>query len=203
MNNFAYVVKNYVEVFDFKMPKDKENCDKINKILLEFIKNLIFNVLSIACIITFINNDSHIKSQTLKILIKYINDKCKVKKGGMAVMPSEFYGINSGRYDAANFTPDMLYVDPSGSLIRPQIGGGGKKPNDSKVNKYIIEEINQILKYYKLKVSSSIKEELLKIININIDCMFKQLKMKVKNSVLTKDHIKELIKQNKNLDIFK
>jgi hypothetical protein len=203
MNNFAYVVNNYIEVFDLKLPKDKENCDKIKKILLNFIKNLIFNVISIASIITFINNDSEIKSQTLKILIKYINDKCKAaKKGGMNIMPSEFYGIDSGRYDAANFSGDILYVDPSQGIIRPQITGGGGKKND-KVDKCVYDEINEILKYYKLHVSSSIKKELLKIININVDCMFKQLKLKVKKSILTKEHIKELIKQNKNLDIFK
>jgi hypothetical protein len=203
MNNFAYVVNNYIEVFDLKLPKDKENCDKVKKILLTFVKNLIFNVISIASIITFINNDSEIKSQTLKILIKYINEKCKAtKKGGMNIMPSEFYGIDSGRYDSANFSGDILYVDPSQGIIRPQITGGGKKNND-KVDKNIIDEINQILKYYKLHVSSSIKKELLKIININLDCMFKQLKLKVKKSILTKDHIKDLIKQNKNLDIFK
>jgi hypothetical protein len=75
--------------------------------------------------------------------------------------------------------------------------------NNDKVDKCIYDEINQILKYYKLHVSSSIKKELLKIININLDCMFKQLKLKVKKSVLTKEHVKELIKQNKNLDIFK
>jgi len=163
MNNFAYIVKNYNETFNIKMPKDNENHNKVEKILIEFIKNLIFNVISIASIITFINNDSQIKKQTLKILIKYINDKCRAIKGGMNIMPSEFYGINSGRYDAANYTGDMLYLNPSQGLIRPQIGGGGKTPDD-KTNKYIIDEIKEILKYYKLKVSSEIMKELLKII---------------------------------------
>ena len=59
------------------------------------------------------------------------------------------------------------------------------------------------MKYYKLRVSDSIKIELIKIINININCMFKQLKSKVRSNYLGVDDINELIKQNKNLDIFK
>ena len=73
MNNFMYIVNNYIDVFHLKMPKNKVELRDTQKVLLEFIKNLIFNVVSIACIITFINNDKSIKKPVLKILIKYIN----------------------------------------------------------------------------------------------------------------------------------
>jgi len=206
MNNFMYIVNNYIDVFHLKMPKNKVELRDTQKVLLEFIKNLIFNVVSIACIITFINNDKSIKKPVLKILIKYINDKCTPRKikGGMPVMPSEFYGVNSGRYDVSNFTGEILNVDPASGIIRPQIGGGGSRhPNNPKINSYISDEISSIMKYYKLRVSDSIKIELIKIINININCMFKQLKSKVRSNYLGVDDINELIKQNKNLDIFK
>jgi hypothetical protein len=77
--------------------------------------------------------------------------------GGMNVLPAEFYGIDSGRYSETNATGDILTVDFTSGILRPQIGGGGQSSVD---NKNILKKINEILNYYKLKASDSIINDL-------------------------------------------
>ena len=145
-----------------------------------------------------INNSDTIKKHTIKLVKSYINIECNDKiKGGNNVMPSEFYGYDSGRYSENNAIGAILNVDFTSGILRPQIGGGGVKSD----NKHLIAKINEILNYYKLTASDNIINDLLKIISIHINCFFKQLKLS--KSVLNIASINKIIKSNKNLDIFK
>lgn len=195
MNNYLYSLKE--ELIRHKITLDKTNIAIIHKLLCKHIDSLIFNIVSIASIITLINNCKCIKKPTIKLLNSYINEKCKMNsyKGGTS-LPSEYFGIDSGIYKTSNPTGDILGIDFNNGLIRPQIGGGGKN------NNYIQKKIDEILDYYKLDASKVIKTDLYKIINSHINCFMRILKMNNK-SPLTKTAIMKIIKLNKSMDIFK
>lgn len=199
MNNFLPTIKDVIAKYKLQIAKDKTK--DVHELLCKYMETLIFNIVSIASIITMINNSNTIKKQTIKLVKSYINDKCNANTkmtGGMNILPSEFYGIDSGRYSEANATGDILTVDFTSGILRPQIGGGTQSSVD---NKNILKKINEILNYYKLKASDSIVNDLLKLITIYTNCFFKQLKgTKV---IITTAVINKIIKSNKTLDIFK
>ena len=200
MNNFLPTIKDVIAKYKLQLAKEKTK--DIHELLCKYMETLVFNIVSIASIITMLNNSNTIKKQTIKIVKTYINDKCNQKmtmKGGMNVLPSEYFGYDSGRYsETNNIAGDILNVDFTSGVLRPQIGGGGKNFVD---NKHILKKINEILDYYKLKASDSIINDLLKLVTIYTNCFFKELK--ATKSVLTTAAINKIIKSNKTLDIFK
>ena len=196
MNNFLPTIKDIIAKYKLQVAKDKTK--EIHELLCKYMETLVFNIVSIASVITMINNSDTIKKHTIKLVKSYINIECNDKiKGGNNVMPSEFYGYDSGRYSENNAIGAILNVDFTSGILRPQIGGGGVKSD----NKHLIAKINEILNYYKLTASDNIINDLLKIISIHINCFFKQLKLS--KSVLNIASINKIIKSNKNLDIFK
>jgi hypothetical protein len=196
MNNFLPTIKDIIAKYKLQVAKDKTK--EIHELLCKYMETLIFNIVSIASVITMINNSDTIKKHTIKLVKSYINTECNDKmKGGNNVMPSEFYGYDSGRYSESNAIGAILNVDFTSGILRPQIGGGGVKSD----NKHLIAKINEILNYYKLTASENIINDLLKIISIHINCFFKQLKLS--KNVLNIASINKIIKSNKNLDIFK
>ena len=197
MNNFLPTIKDLVAKYKLSLAKDKTK--DIHQLLCKYIETLIFNIVSIASIITMINNSDKIKKETITLVKSYINDKCNHKlTGGTTGMPSEFYGYDSGIYNSNNAAGDILNIDFTSGILRPQIGGGGNK---NIYDKIFMSKIHEILNYYKLKSSDSINNSLLKLIYMHVNCFFKQLK----NSKLTLNNasINKIIKSNKNLDIFK
>jgi hypothetical protein len=196
MNNYLPTIKDIIAKYKLQIAKDKSK--EIHELLCKYMDTLVFNIVSIASVITMINNSDTIKKPTIKLVKSYINTECNHKlKGGNNVMPSEFYGYDSGRYSESNATGDILGIDFTSGILRPQISGGGVKSD----NKHLITKISEILNYYKLSASESIINDLLKIISIHINCFFKQLKLS--KSVLNIASINKIIKSNKNLDIFK
>lgn len=195
MNNYLSPLKQVLS--KYKITLEKKNITSIHNLLCKYIDSLIFNIVSIASIITLINNCSCIKKPTIKLVNSYINEKCKMSsyKGGTS-LPSEYFGINSGIYNSNNPTGDILGIDFNSGLIRPQIGGGAGSDN------YILLKINDILDYYKLDAAKNIKADLYKIINSHINCFMGILKAN-NNVPLTKTGINNIIKSNKNMDIFK
>jgi hypothetical protein len=197
MNNFLPTIKDLVAKYKLSLAKDKTK--DIHQLLCKYIETLVFNIVSIASIITMINNSDKIKKETITLVKSYINDKCNHKlTGGTTGMPSEFYGYDSGIYNSNNAAGDILNIDFTSGILRPQIGGGGNK---NIYDKIFMSKIHEILNYYKLKSSDSINNSLLKLIYMHVNCFFKQLK----NSKLTLNNasINKIIKSNKNLDIFK
>ena len=198
MNNFLPTIKDVIAKYKLQVAKDKTN--NIHELLCKYMDTLVFNIVSIASIITMINNSDTIKKQTIKLVKSYINDKCNYKMtGGNNVLPSEYFGYDSGRYSENNATGDILNIDFASGILRPLIGGSGK--TTAVDNKHILNKINEILNYYKLKASDNIINDLLKIITIYTNCFFKQLK--ATKSILTTAVINKIIKSNKTLDIFK
>lgn len=176
--------------------KDQKTIDY----LTEYFENIIFNVVSIASIITYINNCKTINTKSIAIVKKYLHDMCgqaNIKKGGSVILPSEYFGVDSTRYLATNgIQNDVLQVDFTNGIARPQIGGGSSR---KKVHP-IPANIKNILDYYKLKASKDIINKLTKLIETYIKCLMEQLKLQNKKvSCIT---IKKIIKSNKMFDIF-
>ena len=126
MNNFLPTIKDLVLKYKLSLAKDKTK--DIHELLCKYIETLIFNIISIASIITMINNSDTIKKQTITLVKSYINDKCNHKfTGGTTGLPSEYYGVDSGLYSSNNAGSDILNIDFASGMLRPQIGGGGHK----------------------------------------------------------------------------
>jgi len=195
MNNSKLTI--YVK----KLIKENElNISKeiVIKCLCECIENIVFNIVSIASIIAFINNEKMITKETINILKTYINNNCKSNKkqtgGNSITMPMEFYGINSGRYLATNNITDVLNIDYTNGILRQQIGGGGK------ISPFV-NVIKNFLNYYKIRGNKEVINEMVIMIEIYIKCLMMKLK-KIKGDI-KKSTIKTLIEKNKMFKIFK
>jgi len=201
-------MKNYLcEYVKFLLNENKIDIKdaKTTSYLTDSIENIIFNVVSIAAIITYINNSKTIEKESIQIITKYLTKMCgdttKITKGGggSIVLPSEFYGVDSLRYSPANAMSDILKVDFDNMIARPQIGGGKKKVKCN--NKPIEIAIKEIVDYYKLTVSTAIIKKILKLIENYIKCLISQVKM-IKGKISTSS-IKKLMKSSKFFEIFK
>ena len=164
--------------------------------LSECVQNIVFNIISISSIIAFINNSKTITKENIQILHSYVNKTCnnKIKGGNSIVMPMEFYGQNSGRYLPTNNQMDILNINFSGDVLRPQIGGGKSQSPFTKV-------IKDFLIHYKLKAGKSIINEMVMMIETYIQCLM--IKLKKYKGVIKPDVIKGIINKNKMIKIFK
>lgn len=194
-NKLIPYTNNLIKKYDLSI---KTNVDKC---LCSYIEAIIFNIITIASVITFINNCKSINKETIEILRDYIYKACSPSSmkggGGAIVLPSEFYGINSTNYSPTNNQVDLLPINFNSTSIRPQIGGGKSD------NKPITDIIKKFLKYFNLRVSSTIMKEILDIINTYINCLMNKLKQINNGKKLTPAMIKKVIKVNKIFNIFK
>jgi hypothetical protein len=191
--NLTIYVENLISNYDLNI-KTKASV----KCLSECIQNIVFNIVSIASIIAFINNSKTITKENIAILHSYLNKACspsKMMKGGNSiVMPQEFYGSSSGRYLPTNNQTDLLSIDFTSGIARGQIGGGKEKSPFTNV-------IKDFLIHYKLKASSVIIKEMVTMIDIYIKCLMMKLK-KCKGQIKP-PMIKSIIEKNKMFKIFK
>jgi hypothetical protein len=186
--------------------KNEEDKFIINKIV-SYIDALIFNIVSIACIISILNGDKSIKKENLDIIKKYIQDRCSFKynKNGMkggAFNTAAFYGMEEPMYKEENEGKDILGIDWSSEIVRPQIGGGKniKNKNISKI--FICKQIKKILKYHGIKATNEIIEELLNIIDYHLKCLLGLIK-KCGKKYLNIKCLKNIINKNKILSPMK
>ena len=157
-------------------------------------------MISITSLIVLINNSKTVTDKTIQLLHKYVIDKCgkdgKMKGGGGAiVLPSEFYGIDSNRYSAANVSSDILNIDFNSGILRPQIGGGTSKMN------ILSDAIKEVLARNDVKASASIIKKLKTFIENYLFCLLTKLqnsKTKVSTTI-----IKKTLHSNKLFNIFK
>lgn len=193
MNNLEKYVNNLINEYDLNI-KSKAAI----KCLCECIENIVFNVVSIASIIAFINNSKTITKENITILQSYLNKSCfpkQMKGGNSIVMPQEFYGSSSGRYLPTNNQTDLLPIDFNSGIARGQIGGGRKNSSP------FIKVIKDFIIHYKIKASSVIIKEMVIMIEIYIKCLMMKLK-KCKGDIKP-PMIKALIEKNKMFKIFK
>jgi len=177
-----------------------------HKCLCEYIENIVFNIVSITSIIALINNCKIINPKILEIVSSYIhkhcNDKPKAKKtvkggGGSIVLPSEFYGIDSGRYATTNITNDLLPIDFNSGIMRPQIGGSGK----TTMEKVLCDAITDLLAKHELRATPAMTKKIAELIEGYLLCLLKSLRESKKE--VTSSIIKKTIKSSKIFNVFK
>ena len=176
--------------------------DEVVKCMCEYLETLIFNTVSIASLITLINNSKVIEKDALTLVHSYINTKCeKVAIKGGTSLPSEFFGVDSHLYNSTNNQSDILNVDFVNGILRPQIGGGGRaKTSNMKTNHdWIKAKITTLIQHYNLTIGEKEMNYLINIIYDNVNCLFFQMP---KKQVITKSYLNKFIKSNKSLDIF-
>jgi len=202
-NYLCNYVKCLLEKNNIKV-KDAKTCNY----LTTCIENIIFNVVSIASVITFINNCKTVKKESISIVTKYLNSMCgsssyKTVKGG-GVLPSEFYGIDSTRYSPMNnlHTTNSLDIDFTNGIARPQIGGGLKQKSSSSSSlNSIMKGVNDILDYYKLKATKEVKMKIVKLIECYIKCLMN--KLKELDKTITCSLVDKVMKSDKVFELFK
>lgn len=164
-----------------------------------YFDSLIFNTVSIICLISVLNNSHTLNSSTLEVSAKYIESKCnfyynKVNTsmtGGSRLGSATFMGAYEPMYNENNTGSDVLSVNFNTGEARPQIGGKGNK-----ISNIITSYINGILKYHGIKAETNIKNQINELIKVHIDCLLHQLKLEKKdltvnrlNKIVTKNHI--------------
>lgn len=207
-NKLIVFVKGLLVHNNIILSKKSDNNLVINQ-MVTYLDALIFNIVSIACIISIINSSTKINKENLPIIRSYIEDKCnfkykKSKISGGAVNCASFYGAKEPMYSENNLGNDILGVNWSTGIIRPEIGsnpqqiqsGGGKKHISKVSYNYIILHIKKVLKYHSITASKNIIHELVSIIDHHIKCLIinikncnKELSLKCLNKIINKNKI--------------
>lgn len=201
MQDLRIFVVGLLKTNNINISKNANQSYIINKIA-DYIDALIFNIVSIACIVSILNGDKNIKKKNLDIIKKYIEDRCAFKynkkgmKGG-TFNTAAFYGINETMYKEENEGHDILGVDWSKEMARPQIGGGSKQKKLKDVSSFFIKKhIKNILQYHGIKASDEMTKVLLELIDYHIKCLIKNVKscgksinIKCLNSIVNKNKI--------------
>ena len=204
MNKFLNTINSVIKYYDVNIDNGKRADVYIQ--LAKHIEILIFNIVSIAAIISLLNNSSSINKEAVKLVRSYIHNSCdkKTVKGGMS-MPSDYFGVYHPAYSENNITPDVLNINFESGILRSQIGGGGSSHKKYKLSKTdekeFINTINHVSRYYNLKITSEVIKMIIDIIIENMHCLF--IHLKLANKPLNIDLIKKMIKLNKKFDIFK
>lgn len=195
-------MNNYLKSVISKYGLTVKNEDVLN-CLCEYLETLIFNTVSIASLISLINNSKVIEVDALKLVHSYINTKCeKVAIKGGTSLPSEYFGHYTNSYNATNNQLDVLNMDVANGILRPQLGGGGRARTSTKSSSnqdWLKTKINKLIHHYNLTIREKELNYLINIIYDNVNCLFFQMP---KNKVLTKPYIKKFINSNKSLEIF-
>jgi hypothetical protein len=181
---------------DIKIPsKDRY---KVVKQVALYLDNLVFNTISLFCLIAIINNSTKITDQTLEAGKKYMTTQCMPSKtmSGGRLGSATYLGISEPMYSDQNPSNDVLTVDFNSGLARPQIGGG--KSNTDSVDKIIAKYLNKILAYHKVTASKPIKDAITKLIINQINCFFSlAIYNRSHKSSLTLNVVEKIIKKHK------
>lgn len=193
---------------DLHISVNRKSKYNIVKHISLYIDSIIFNIISVFCLIAILNTpiaeaNSEITHNTIKVGKQYINDTCKPKYnmyGGDGRMGSAtFLGTHEPMYSASNPTNDILKVDFSRGIARPQIGGAHKANASlqSSLHKIVQNYIKEILAYHKVTAKRDVKQAISNIIIIHLDCFIDDLKHH--NGVITVSALKNIVKSHKIL----
>lgn len=165
------------------------------------VEYIVYNIVTMLCLIAIINDTTQITDKTLGVGKKYLESKCNFsyspQSGGMG--SATFLGINEPQYSATNSTSDILPVDFSKGVARPQIGGAVSSMHIKHIKalkSIIMEYIDIILKHHNVTTNNKVKNELYRIIKFHTDCLFKYLEQK---KVVSKKTIQYIVKHQKML----
>ena len=186
------------------MRKDKF---KIMKQSTMYVDAIIFNIVSIFCLIAILNNATQITDKTLEAGKGYIESKCNMKykknsqmTGGFILSSGTFLGYSEPMYTAGNNLLDTQQLDFSNKFARNQIGGGIFQKALKALKKQIMTHILIILKYHNVKASKIIKEEMQSIIMLHVECLIQYMK---EQKEITLKNLTKGVKKHKCLQVLK
>lgn len=161
-----------------KIAKDVGLKGHIIQALQKPIHTLVFNVCSLAKIIMLLYNARKLTHVHILSMRMYISDKCepikrrKTMSGGES-MASDFFGYEHPSYSPNAGGSDVLNVNFSAGIARPEISGGDPKikqlyAKNKEVEDFITEHVN-----FK---DDDVRSEFLDIIESKLRCFIADLK---------------------------
>lgn len=178
-SEYLLLTKNLIEKKDSRI---------INR--FAFIINMfIYNIVTLSCIITLINNNKNVFTiNNLNQTKNYLNKEFKVSskiKGGDPVLSPSYFGKNEDQHYSENNVMNDIKVDFEAGILRPQLGGSNGGCNNCSFNKLLMISAGKIYKEHKVKVSKDLKQIVVNIIKNNLYKMVYLLKKKSKNNKLS------------------
>ena len=195
MSNYKDIKKCVLKMIKYYKLKIKpEDRVKIIKRLCVYSDMLIFNIVSLVCLIILLNGNKRATEDIIESLKTYIDDRCSVDKklvidmdkkcsnpmkGGF--MPLAYYSNSEQPMYSHNAGLNIGEANLEYGIIRPLIGGslggfmlGGcdSVTNCKNMNKIINKKITSIFKFYKVVSNKMVKEMLVKMFFIYINQLF-------------------------------
>jgi len=185
--------------------------DEVLNILDNHIQAMLYNIASIASVTALIDEKNKIEMKHVDFIKHYITKQCtknvknneNTQKGGS--FPAEYFGYDSGAYTEANYG-GVNYTDSvwngADAVIRqaiPMTGGSSQIKDIISNNKEVAKYMKTVIAYNDVKVSKSALNEILKLVNIHLNCIGDDLQKyeKIKPSLVDK------IFKNKKHAVFK
>lgn len=167
---------------------EKKDSRIINR--FAFIINMfIYNIVTLSCIITLINNNNSVFTiNNLNQTKNYLNKEFKVSskiKGGDPVLSPSYFGKNEDQHYSENNVMNDIKVDFEAGILKPQLGGSKGGCNNCSFNKLLMISAGKIYKEHKVKISKDLKQVVVNIIKNNLYKMIYLLKKKSKNNKLS------------------
>jgi hypothetical protein len=171
---------------------EKKDSRIINR--FAFIINMfIYNIVTLSCIITLINNNNSVFTiNNLNHTKNYLDKEFKVSskiKGGNPVLSPSYFGKNEDQHYSENNVMNDIEVNFEAGILRPQLGGSNGGCNNCSFNKLLMISAGKIYKEHKVKVSKDLKQIVVNIVKNNLYKMVYLLKMKSKNNKLSVNKI--------------
>lgn len=202
---------------------DKKDEEKIITRLTQYAEILIFTMISIACMICVTINIRRMLNEHMQFIEKEINKRCSIMKikssssdvrrmKGGVFNTAAFYGIEEPQYSEANKMGDIMNVDWSKNIARPELkiafgstpqsqsGGSG---NCDRVNQLISKQILSVLKFYKVSAKQSVRSRFVMIFNRYIEQLFGLLKKASTKQSLTYKKLQSILSRTKVMKMIK
>lgn len=196
---------------------DEKDKEKVVSILVSYVERLIFNMVSVACLICLTLGIKKLVKEHVRHLEGYITKRCGLSRtktrakarmnGGSAFNTAAFYGVPEPRYSAANAGGDVANIDWNNNIARPMLastmtGGRRHKPVSNasckKLYTIISKEIYKVFRFFKVSSNKEARAEFIKLFNEFIADLFSKLR---KPEVLTANKVFDIVKQYKMSDV--
>lgn len=184
---------------------------KIVEQLSYYIEYMLFNMITVVCIISFSVGVNKLFDSHMNYLQVYVDKRCsmqkkprqtnKTKQRGGVFNTATFFGQHESQYSAANSTADVMQANIQAGLARPalfstlngQQGGGSKC---ARLDKYIVRKINSIFRFFKLSTEKNVALTFLKLFNKYMSELFTKIKKSCKTE-LTAQKLERVLSRTK------
>lgn len=173
---------------------------KIVDHISKYIEYMIFNMITVVCILSMSQGVDKIFEEHVQYLQHYVDKRCSTqkrqrverrmqKRKGGAFNTASFYGVAEPQYSASHSTSDVMSANIPAGIARPAlqttaIFTGGRN-NCNKLNKYILRKIKDVFKFFNISINKYIPHKFVELFNKYMDELFANIKSSVKNKQLS------------------